>query len=878
MSGIVYEGAALRAAAMPMGGIGAGCVALCGDGGLRQWQLANTVDHLAHVPLSFFAVWASRAGARAARVLMSDALYDDADFTPSASVNDHMVPEGARRLLARLPGIPAIRFTGAYPIAELEYLDEALPAHVKLEAFSPFVPLNPEASGLPAVLFNFTAHNPDKERPVDVSFLATLQNAVGWDGHSAIDGVYNPGYGGNCNAVASLRDLTALHMTNPTLPAHHPLYGGLALALRHGAPDDAIIGVVPSWTDVDRLWNDFSHDGLLVATPPGEGVQEAEGATSNGAIACKVRVAPGASRTVQFVLAWHFPNRYVNWDQHYLLGFGDQKSLFWLGNAYNNRFKSALAVAEYVRDAGERLSELTRAFRDTFYNSTLPAPLLDAAGSQISTIRTPTCMWLENGEFHGFEGCCGASTPHCTGDKGCCPMDCTHVWNYEMTVAALFPSLERTMRDVDLNIQMHPSGYIPHRTVLPTYLPRAWEMSIGGPDKPALDGMLGEVLKAYREVLRGAGRAWFDSVWPEITQLMDYLMAEFDVSGDGVIRGEQPNTYDISVFGPNTFIGSLYLAALRAAEEMARRQGQDELADKYRERFEAGRQNLDAAVWNGEYWHQDVNLSVHTQYQWGIGCHADQLFGQWWAHALGLGYVLPKEHIRQALKSMMHYNWRDRLEGHVQIPRIFADDADAGLIVCTWPGGGKPEVPTLYSDEIWTGIEYEVAGLLLYEGMIDEALKVIAGVRARYDGTRRSPWNEVECGDHYVRPMSSWLLLEAASGVHYDAIHAALALMPRLNPDDLKCFFVAGDAWGRLVYEQDETRISARLELEYGALRLESLRLAWPENKKLAGAVVRVNGSVTRVNFGSAAGTVVVEPGKPLELKTGDVLEVRLGG
>lgn len=882
MSGTVYEGEALRAVAMPMGGIGTGSVAICGDGSLRQWQLANTVNHLGYVPFSFFGIWASRAGKRTARVLMCDALYDDADFTPSASVNDHVIPAEARRLLAKLPGVEAIRFTGAYPIAELDYIDEMLPVDVKLETFSPFVPLNPEASGIPAILFNFTVHNPDKERPVDVSFLATLQNAVGWDGHTIIDGIHDPGYGGNCNAITSLRDLTALHMTNPALPLNHPLYGGMVLALRQSAGgSDGVVntGTIPAWTDVDRLWNDFSHDGLLIATPPGEGLEEAKNTTTNGAIACKVHVAPGERRTIRFVLAWYFPNRYVNWDQARLMGLDDNKSLFWLGNAYNKRFKSALAVAEYIRDKGEHLTEMTRGFRDAFYDSTLPVPLLDAVGSQISTIRTPTCMWLENGEFHGFEGCCGASTPHCTGDQGCCPMDCTHVWNYEMTLAALFPGLERTMRETALNIQMHPSGSIPHRVILPTYLPRAWgEGQLLGPSSPALDGMLGEVLKTYREVLRGADREWFDSVWPEITQLMEYIMAEFDVNGDGVIRGEQPNTYDISVYGPNTFIGSLYLAALRAAEMMARLQDQESRAETYRERFEAGRENLDSAVWNGEYWHQDVNLSVHTKYQWGIGCHADQLFGQWWAHALGLGYVLPKDHVRQALKSIVHHNWRDQLEDHEQKPRVFADDKDAGLIICTWPGGGKPETPTLYSDEVWTGIEYEIAGLLLYENMAEEALSIIKGVRARYDGTRRSPWNEVECGDHYVRPMSSWLLLEAASGVRYNATRAALAVMPRLNKNDLRCFFVAGDAWGRLFYDQDETRVRAQLEVKYGHLRLETLHLAWPEEKKLAGAVVRINGSVTRVNFGGVEGAVIIEPGKAIELKANDTLDIRLGG
>jgi uncharacterized protein (DUF608 family) len=875
MTGKVYEGEALRAVAMPLGGIGTGSVAICGDGGLRQWQLANTVDHLGHVPHSFFAVWAHRAGEpQAARVLMSDALYNDADFTPSASVNDHVVPDASRLLLAALPGVEAIRFTGAYPIAGLEYIDGTLPVAVSLETFSPFVPLDPEASGVPAVLFNFTVRNTDAARAVNVSLMATQQNAVGWDGHSEIDGVHNPGYGGNANTVTSLRGLTAVHMTNPALLPGHPLNGGMALALRgDDAPGETF--VVPAWRDVTRLWSDFSNDGMLSAPPPAPAVPDT---TYNAAIAQRFRLEPGEQRPVRFVLAWYFPNRYVSWDQALLLGLEDSKSIFWLGNAYSNRFSSAMAVAEYIRDEGERLTDTTRAFRDAFYDSTLPAALLDAAGSQISTIRTPTCLWIENGEFHGFEGCCGASTGHCTG-QGCCPMDCTHVWNYEMTLAALFPSLERSMREVELLKQMHASGAIPHRVILPTYLPRPWgEGQLDGPRKPALDGMLGAVLKTYREVLRGAGSEWFDMVWQPVVTVMEHVMNVHDASGDGVIRGEQPNTYDISIYGPNTFIGSLYLAALRAVEEMARLRGEDDLAATYRERFEVGRDNLDAAVWNGEFWHQDVNLSVHKEHQWGMGCHADQLLGQWWAHALGLGYVLPEDHVRTALQSILKYNWREGFEGFTQTPRVFADDADHGLLNCAWPGHGKPKVPTLYSDEVWTGIEYEVAGLMIFEDMLDEALTIIEGVRARYDGTRRSPWNEVECGDHYVRPMSSWVLLEAAPGVHYDAAQGVLAIAPRMKADDLRCFFVAGEAWGALTFAQDKSRIDAQLKVQHGALQLHTLWLAWPAGQSMAGAVVKLNGAVVRASWGRAEGAVAVEPSKPLALKAGDVLDVRLGG
>jgi hypothetical protein len=99
----------------------------------------------------------------------------------------------------------------------------------------------------------------------------------------------------------------------------------------------------------------------------------------------------------------------VTWDQRNV-GILDRKSLFWLGNQYNNWFDSALAVLEYVRDNYGRLVDQTRLYRDNFFNSTLPWQVLESVAGPISTIRTPTCIWNQDNRFHGFEGCHGAST------------------------------------------------------------------------------------------------------------------------------------------------------------------------------------------------------------------------------------------------------------------------------------------------------------------------------------------------------------------------------------------------------------------------------------------------------------------------------------
>ncbi|MEA3337888.1 MAG: GH116 family glycosyl-hydrolase [Chloroflexota bacterium] len=858
---LTYRGEALRAVALPLGGIGTGSVALAGDGGLRQWQIGNNVNHDAHVPDSFFAIWAGCGeGEQGAVVLQSDSLYKDGAFQPAPSVSDHLVPEGSRRLLSHLPGVDGLQIRAQYPIVEVAYQSNALPVAVQMEAFSPFLPLNSHDSGLPAVLFNFTVNNPG-EQSAEVSLLAAQQNLVGWDGRTRIDGVCDPGYGGNINGMVHLRELEVLDMGNTRLEQGHPANGRLALAALRQPGDE--ISTLLQWHSPRQLWDQFSKHRGRLPDRGGSGASPA-GQTWNGALAVHFELAPGASRTVPLVLAWYFPNRYLTWDQRNM-GIADRKSRFWLGNQYNNRFDSALAVVEYMRDHYERLVAETRLYRDRFFDSTLPWQLLESVAGPISTIRTPTCLWNEDGRFHGFEGCHGASTVH--GEmEGCCPLNCTHVWNYEMALARLFPDLERSMRHTDLVEQMSPQGAIPHRTPLPLYLSRPWSEFIGGPRNPAMDGELGTVLKTYREVRHGAERSWFDKMWPRIRKLMQHMMDDYDTEGDGVIRGEQPNTYDISIYGPNTFIGSLYLAALRAAEEMARLQGEEDLARCYRGRFELGSKNYDRLCWNGEYYIQVVDLEQHAEQQYGSGCHIDQLLGQWWAHVLDLGYLLPEKHVKTAVLNIFNFNRRQGFKKADQKPRIYMDERDKGLYICTWPHGGKPEIPTQYSDEVWSGLEYPLACLLLYEGFIEPALTMLADIRQRHDGSRRSPWNEVECGDHYVRPMASWVLLEAATGYRYDATRGSLAFAPRLGPDSLRSFFVTGSGWG--VFSQSGD--CARLGLDHGSLRLKELCLKTGR----ADAAVHLGEQAVATDIERIDGLMRLRFAEPLTVAAGEALTV----
>ncbi len=863
---LAYKAEALRAVAFPLGGIGAGQVAICGDGGLRQWQIFNNINHNAHVPHSFFGVRASAGKSKAAaRVLQSSARYDDT-FDPAPLVSDHVVPPASRRLLEKLPGCDVIAFIGEYPVAEIIYSLPGLPIEVRLRAYSPFVPLDPDDSGLPAAVFHFDLINPTSES-IEASILMCQQNAVGWDGSSDIEGNRHPGYGGNRNESLCRDGLTAVDLANPSLPDDHPHSGRMLIA----ALDDSA-STTAQWTDLDDLWADFSADGRL--EPSADDAPSPPGQTVNAAIASHVSMEPESDKTITFLLTWHFPNRYVDWEQPTFENEQDaRKNRLWLGNHYASRFDSALAVAEYVRDNLERFDDTAAKFRAAMYDSTLPDPIIDAVSSQISVVRSPTCFRDSDGYFYGFEGCCGASTEFHGDRGGCCPLNCTHVWNYAMTVSRLFPQLERSMRETEWLRQQHESGYLPHRVVVPLYLRRPWDRWIGGPPYPALDGLLGAILKTCREFRACGDAQWLASLWKHVRLAMNHAIERYD-RGDGVIHGPQPCTYDVEIEGPNSFIESLYLAALRAAEEMAKALGDSESAGRYRDRYRKGRKAADKLLWDGEYYIHRYDPQTESVQAYGDGCHADQLFGQWWAHSLGLGHVFPSARVRQALSSIAKHNCRTDFSDHRQFPRRYVLDDEAGMLNCTWPKDGRPDMPLLYSDEVWTGIEYEVAGLLLFEGMVDEALDIVANVRKRHDGRLRSPWNEVECGDHYVRAMSSWALLEAASGYAHDASKNLIEFAPRIGPENFRCFFATATGWGSYSQRIKDSGMTAKLSVFWGDVFVRELRLDCDSDGEVT---AKVGSKGVPLTTSKRRGRLAVKFKEPLAINAGRTLKVTVG-
>ncbi len=648
--------------------------------------------------------------------------------------------------------------------------------------------------------------------------------------------------------------LTGVKFTPRTgTPKESPFFGNMALGCLSGEAE-----ALPVWTDPKDVLT-FLEGG--VPKRVFQSVQSQLGESFAGALRIPYSLKPGEESQATFAISWYFPN-------HFIGGVADPDHR--VGNKYNTLFLNARDVFETFARNREEVEGLTYLFHDTFYRSTLPVPLIDCVTSQASILKSQTSMWLEDGTFAGWEGV--------SVSEGCCPMNCTHVYNYAQTMACLYPNLEREVRTKDLGIQLTQEGLIHHRLAFPLSAPRN--------SGEALDGQLGTLLKLYREYRRSADDAFLGKWWVNARKAMTFVWKNHDPNGEGIILDCQFNTYDDAVYGINSFIGSLYLAALRAMEEMSLRMGDEGYAKQCRERFEKGKNRLSEECWNGEYYFQPGDLTQLKGRNYGTGCFADQVVGQWWAHILNLGYVLPEDRVKAALEAVLKYNWRERMEGHKQVPRVYAAPDDSGLLIGTWPNGGRPEVPTLYVDEVWTGIEYQVAGHLMFEGLTDKSIDIVTKVRKRSDGRLRkgthpsgvgNPWDEIECGDHYARAMSSYSLLLSAQGQIYDGPRQSLGFHPLLGTTAHASFFTTAQGWGSFEQKIEGNSQSESLFLCYGQLPLRQLSFSLPkEAKQVTDVVLNLGEDAVAVTWKSDMGRIVIGLTQPVTLSAGNRLLVKM--
>ncbi len=879
-----FTGDALRTIALPIGGIATGNITLGGRGNIQELEIFNKPAKNVLPDLTFFSIWVQEQGKEpVAKILERKYLPP---FTGGGGF--------PRSQLAGVSRFDEAVFRGEFPFAYLTLKDGQVPLEISLEAYNPFIPLAPEKSSVPAAVFNWNVRNPGRV-PLKVSLAFSMLNPI-----RTRDASGNLGFGRNLNQFFNNGKMNWIRLNSNRADTQALEFGNLAMAT-----SEQQIQVLTRWyrggwwDNAHRFWDDFSQDGLLEEVRDGQ--ETAEGGSDAATLLVRFELQPGEEKVVPFYLAWYFPNRENYWN-----GEPEMKGKRFK-NFYATMFKSADDAAAYLVEQAQELYGSTRRFHDILFNSSFPAYVIDAVSSQASSLKTNLVAQDENGNFYGFEGLDDSS--------GCCMGTCTHVWNYEQTLAFLFPSLERSLRETAFLHDTFANGYQTFRTLFPAG--NAWWKF-----KPAADGQMGNIVRVFREWKLSGDTAWMKKLWPKVKRALEFawtgvgqvgesekwqkerLTLPWDANRDGVLEGEQHNTYDIEFYGPNTMTGSLYLAALKAGAEMAEAVGEHSKASEYRKIYESGKQKYERLLWNGDYYIQKVEVAkgltvpeslrapeseksccaakaellkknalepgqTLPKYQYGEGCLSDQLLGQYLAHVSGLGYVLNPEHVDRTMKTIFASNFRNDISSFSNVQRIYAINHEAGLLVCSWPKGNRPVLPFPYCDEVWTGCEYQVAAGLIYSGLVDEGLSVVKAARDRYDGASRNPWDEFECGHHYARAMASWAVLLALSGYRYDGVTHSLSFSPRISREDFRSFWSTGNGWGNITIRGKKLVLT----VAFGTLKLAQLGVARGYGFQAPAAALLDGKEIApRLRQDSELTLLVFTPGN--ELKTGDTLSV----
>jgi len=813
----IYDAGHLVRIALPLGGIGTGTVSLGGRGDLRDWEIVNRPAKT-FTPASSgvvdggpaFLIHARQAGRPAVTKLLEGPL-------------DSSLYEGAIGATALSHGLPRFRnceFAAAYPFGQVLLSDPDMPVDVRLEAFNPLVPADADASGIPVAVLRYVLIN-RTGKPVRASVCGGLPNFIGVDGSGGE-------CKGNVNAYRQSGKVRGLFFSTTGTPAGAEQFGTMALAT-------ITIGPTSHWTNIPDdcmgwhgglldFWQDFSDDGKLDKTSP------AESDHPDGLMTVSVTVPPRGSKDVTFLLTWHFPNRQtwspVETDACCESGeCGDPNRI---GNYYTTQYADAWDVARKFAGQLAKLEKQTIQFVGAVVDSDLPAEVREAALFNLSTLRSQTVFRTPDGRMFGFEGC------H---DKcGCCNGSCTHVWNYEQATAFLFGDLARTMRDVEFGHATHDNGLMSFRVALP--IERAQESPYA-----AADGQMGCIMKMYRDWQLSGDDAFLERLWPKVRKAVEFcwIPGGWDGDRDGVMEGCQHNTMDVEYYGPNPQMTGWYLGALRAAEEMARYVGEADFAETCRDLFARGSKWMDGNLFNGEYYEHEIrpvrniedidkglalamggNDAADPQFQLGAGCLVDQLVGQYMAHVIGLGYLHDPKKVKTTLRSILKHNRVDGVFDHFNCMRSFILGDEQALLMASYPRGNRPKRPFPYFTGVMTGFEYTAAIGMLQEGQRAAGLKVIRAIRSRYDGRKRSPFDEAECGHHYARAMTSWAALLTLTGFHYSGVDQAVAFAPAKA---VTWFWSNGYAWGTVNQKRTGKKIAVELTVLHGKLIVRKLSL-----------------------------------------------------
>ncbi|MDB5157666.1 MAG: hypothetical protein JWR50_2373 [Mucilaginibacter sp.] len=802
-----YAGTYLNRVAFPIGGIGAGMFCLEGTGAISHLSIRNNPE-VFNEPAMFAAISIKRE--------KNNAKVLEGKVPAWKKFGNHDSGLGGTGGATwGLPRFENAEFSARFPFGDVALQDKDIPLQIGITGWNPFVPTDADNASLPVGGLEYHFKNTGAKTEECV-FSYSSRNFMEQPGTK--------------NSIKSIKN-------------------GFVLSAEGTKEDPQKQGDFAIYTDeaatvVDHCWfRGGWFDGLTMAwktianagtksNPPVE--RDAPGAS----LFVPFTLRPGEKKTIRLMMAWYVPNTKLRMgevnpsdkervDKDPLLQFHKP----W----YSSKFKNVYEVAAYWDANYADLRKKTKLFTDTFYKSTLPAEVIEAVAANLTILKSPTVLRQYDGRFWCWEG---------SGDNwGSCHGSCTHVWNYAQAVSHLFPSLERSLRDTEFNESQNAEGHQMFRSNLPI-------TPVLHNFHAASDGQMGGIMKVHREWRISGDSEWLKNIYPKVQASLDYCIKTWDPKGNGVIQEPHHNTYDIEFWGPTGFATSFYLGALNSIITMGKFLKKD--VQKYEILYAKGKKYMEGELYNGEYFAQKIEWkelqaadptkvqSFNTQYtpeaaallekegpkyQYGTGCLSDGVMGAWLSRMCGLGDPLDAAKTKSHLSSVHQYNFKTNLHEHSNPQRpTYAIGNEGGLLLCSWPKGGMLSLPFVYSNEVWTGIEYQVASHLMLMGEVQKGLDIVRACRDRYDGEVRNPFNEYECGHWYARAMSSYGMLEGLTGVGYDAVNKDLHIDSKIG--DFTSFLSTASGFGTVTLKSGVPS----LNVAYGNI---------PVNKVMVSGIVK---------------------------------------
>lgn len=810
-----YTGEYLNRIAFPLGGLGAGMFCLEGKGAISHMSIRNRPE-IYHEPAMFAAI-AIKGLNHGVKVLEGE-VPDWKMFGPRGTGN------GAAGTTYGLPRFRDAEFTTHFPFATIQLKDTDIPLGVSIKGWSPFIPTDEDNSSLPVCALEYSFANTTTQN-FEAVFSFNTKNFLA-------------GAEGAVNKITAIENGFVLKQDaakdKPETEAAFAVFAD---------DKNAIVDYCwfrgGWWDPLTMAWNTV-NDVKTRNTPPVE--KDAPGAS----LFVPFTINAGAVKTIRLMMAWYVPATNLHIGEIVLdekkncnpengccaapedLGVATGKKnpspnyKPW----YSSRFNNVEEVADYWLKNYAGLLSTTKLFSETFYACSLPPEVIEAVAANLTILKSPTVLRQYDGRLWAWEGC--------GDDGGCCHGSCTHVWNYAQAMPHLFPSLEKTLRNTEFCENQNMAGHQGFRANIPI-------SPLKHDFYAASDGQLGGIMKVYREWRISGDNDWLRRIYPVVITSMDYCITTWDPKGKGIVEEPHHNTYDIEFWGPDGMITSFYLGALTSVILMGRHLNKD--VSRYEKLYNKGKAYLETNLFDGEYFIQDIeykNLQAQNpataksfggdysaeaiailkeegpKYQFGKGCLSDGILGAWIGSMCGLPSFVDDKKVGSHLLAVHKYNLKTSLKEHANPQRpAYASWDDGGLLLCTWPKGGKLSLPFVYSDEVWTGIEYQVAAHLMEMGFVQQGLDIVQLCRNRYDGRTRNPFNEYECGHWYARAMSSYGMLQALTGVRYDAVEKTLYVDSKIG--DFTSFLSTATGFGNVVFKAGKVSVKT----VYGKIDVE---------------------------------------------------------